>query len=434
MTPDRRLLALAAGWVLCGVLAVALPAAVWVWYGAGALVFGVAFFDALVLRLLAAPGVTRRLPERFAQGVDSDVRLEIVNHSKLPARYEVFDGIPQGARAETLPCPVDPPPSQRVRIDYPVAIDERGEAKFSAVQVRRRSPLGLWTRTTRHLGEERVKVYPNYEPVIRFALLALQHRESPMGIVRRPRAGTSRDFHQLRDYRDGDPFTQIDWKASSRRQMLISRDYQEQRDQSVVFLIDTGRRMRALDRGVPQLDHILNAALLVAHVALRQGDQVAVKSFGGTDRWLPPVKGAHAMPVLLDHLYDYQSTPEPSDFAAAVERLMALQRRRSLVILITNLRGEDGHELLPSLQVLATRHLVLLASMREGDVQQALERPVASLRDALRFLAAGRYDQERREILAALGASGVLTLDTTADEFPIALANRYLDIKAAGRI
>ena len=193
---------------------------------------------------------------------------------------------------------------------------------------------------------------------------------------------------------------------------------QEQRDQSVVFLLDTGRRMRALDGGVPQFDHVLNAILLVAHVALRQGDQVAVKSFGGTDRWLPPMKGSHAMPVLLNHLYDYQTTPAPSDFSGAVEKLMARQRRRSLVILLTNLRGEDGKELLPAMQVLQSRHLVLLASMREGVVQDAFSEPVDSFSSALRYLAADRYVQERREILASLGASGILTLDSTAKEFP----------------
>jgi uncharacterized protein (DUF58 family) len=216
--------------------------------------------------------------------------------------------------------------------------------------------------------------------------------------------------------------------------MLISRDFQEQRNQAVVFLLDTGRRMRALDNGVPQFDHILNAILLVAHVALRQGDQVAVKSFGGSDRWLPPMKGSHAMPVLLNHLYDYQTTPAPSDFSGAVEQLMARQRRRSLVILLTNLRGEDGKELLPAMQVLNSRHLVLLASMREEAVQDAFADPVGSFAAALRYLAAGRYVQERREILANLGAAGILTLDTTAREFPVALANRYVDIKRAGRL
>jgi len=255
-----------------------------------------------------------------------------------------------------------------------------------------------------------------------------------MGIVRRARAGASQDFQQLRDYRDGDPLARIDWKASSRRQLLISRSYQEQRNQSVVFLLDTGRRMRALDGGVPQFEHVLNAILLVAHVALRQGDHVAVKSFGGSDRWLPPIKGTHAMPVLLNHLYDYQTTPAPSDFAGAVEQLMGRQRRRSLVILLTNLRGEDGKELIPALQVLKTRHLVLLASMREQVVENAVVDPVHSFSSALKFLAADRYRQERREILANLGARGILTLDSTAGEFAVALANTYVDVKAVGRL
>ncbi|MBC8126904.1 MAG: DUF58 domain-containing protein [Gloeobacteraceae cyanobacterium ES-bin-144] len=252
--------------------------------------------------------------------------------------------------------------------------------------------------------------------------------------MRRSRAGTSRDFHQLRDYRDGDPFSQIDWKASSRRQMLISRDFQEQRNQSIVFLLDTGRRMRAMDGGMPQFDHVLNAVLLVAHIALRQGDQVAVKSFGGSDRWLPPMKGSHAMPILLNHLCDYQTTSAPSDFSGAVEQLMARQRRRSLVILLTNLRGEDGKELIPALQVLSARHVVLLASMREEAVQSAFSEPVRSFSSALRYLAADRYVQERREILANLGAMGLMTLDTTAKDFPVALANHYYDIKSAGRL
>lgn len=434
MTPTRRLLNLALAWLLLGVAGVFVPALMPVWKWCGIAAAAVALLDLVWLRCLRAPEVKRRLPGRFALGEPGEVMLEFHNSGKQPARIEAFDGIPQGAVAETMPWSGELPVNREIRVFHPVTLTVRGEAVFGPVEVRRFSWLALWTRKTRHLDSEKVKVYPNYEPVVRFALLAMQHRENPLGIVRRLRPGSSRDFHQLRDYRDGDPFSQIDWKASSRRQVLISRDYQEQRDQSVVFLLDTGRRMRALDGGLPQFDHVLNAVLLVAHVALRQDDQVAVKSFGGTDRWLPPMKGAHAMPVLLNHLYDYQTTPAPSDFSGAVEKLMARQRRRSLVILLTNLRGEDGKEMLPALQVLQTRHLVLLASMREEVVSRSFSQPVESFPSALRHLAAGRYIQERREILGSLGALGILTLDTTAREFPVALANRYTDIKAAGRI
>jgi uncharacterized protein (DUF58 family) len=434
MSPTKRLLACATAWLLLAVLAVIVPALVpvWKWLGVAAALCVTA--DAVWVRSLRPIEIRRRLPGRFALGEPGEVGLFLFNDQSRAAVIELFDGIPQGAVADVLPWSGEVPPNREIRVFYPVKLMARGEVVFGPVQVRRVSPLGLWSRKTAHLAQETVKVYPNYEPVVRFALLAMQHRESPMGIVRRPRAGSSRDFHQLRDYREGDPLSQIDWKATSRRQMLISRDFQEQRDQSIVFLLDTGRRMRALDDGVPQFDHVLNAILLVAHVALRQGDQVSVKSFGGTDRWLPPMKGSHAMPVLLNHLYDYQTTAAPSDFTGAVEKLMARQRRRSLVILLTNLRGEDGKELLPAMQVLNSRHLVLLASMREGAVQDAFSEPVGSFSSALRYLAADRYVQERREILAGLGASGILTLDSTAKEFPVSLANSYFDIKAAGRL
>ncbi len=434
MSPTHRLLILSTLWLLLAAVTVVLPwlRLPWLWLGGGASL--VVLTDLMIVRFWISLDLQRRLPGRFALGEAGEVRLILRNEGNSSATVEVFDGIPHGAIAPTLPWSGVVPPHREIRVFHPVTLLERGEAVFSPVHLRRRSPLGFWTRKSLHLVDETVKVYPNYEPVIRFALLAMQHRESPLGIIRRPRAGSSRDFHQLRDYRDGDPLGQIDWKATSRRQTLISRDYQEQRNQSVVFLLDTGRRMRALDGGVPQFDSILNAVLLVAHVALRQGDQVAVKSFGGTDRWLPPVKGSHAMPVLLNHLYDYQTTTAPSDFSGAVEQLMARQRRRALVILLTNLRGEDGKELVPALQVLKSRHLVLLASMRERSVEDAISTPVDGFSTALKFLAADRYAQERREILATLGALGVLTLDSTAQEFAIALANSYFDIKSAGRI
>jgi uncharacterized protein (DUF58 family) len=434
MIPTRRLLVFALCWLLLALVAVLWPPLLPVWKWLGAAACALLLADALWLRLLPPVEVTRRLPGRFAFGESGEVMLCLANPGPRSAHIEIFDGIPQDSVAEAMPWSGAVPAKREIRVFHPVKIMQRGEAVFSQVQLRRVSPWGFWLRKTSHLAQQTVKVYPNYEPVVRFALLAMQHRDNPLGIVRRPRPGSSRDFHQLRDYRDGDPFSQIDWKASSRRQMLISRDYQEQRDQSVVFLLDTGRRMRALDGGVPQFDRVLNAILLVAHVALRQGDQVAVKSFGGSDRWLPPMKGSHAMPVLLNHLYDYQTTPAPSDFSEAVEKLMTRQRRRSLVIVLTNLRGEDGKELLPALQVLHSRHLVLLASMREEIVSHAFADPVDSFPTALRHLAAGRYVQERREILAALGGFGILTLDSTAAEFPVALANRYHDIKASGRI
>jgi uncharacterized protein (DUF58 family) len=434
VTPTRRVLHAVALWGAVGVVVSIRPDGLIAWWVIAGVLLLFLLLDGLALRFTAVPVIARTLPDRFALGEAGEVRIEVSNPGARGLEVEVFDGIPEGAEAEAMPWRGRIQAGGRARIYHPVRMLERGVATFRPVHFRFRSPLGLWWRRGTAGAEEEVKVYPDYEPVVRFALLAMQARQEQMGIVRRSLAGSSRDFHQLREYREGDPLAQIDWKATSRRLSLISREFQEQRNQTIIFLTDTGRRMRAMDGELPQFDHCLNAMLLLSYVALRQGDQVGVQSFGGSNRWLPPVKGAHSMATLLHHLFDYQTTPEPSDFAAGAERLQARQRRRALVVLLTNLRGEDAPEVLPALKILASRHLVMLASLREQSVEAARTTPVEAYRDALRFAAAERYDGEREEVMATLRGHGVLTLDVPAQELPVALANRYLDIKAAGRL
>jgi len=161
---------------------------------------------------------------------------------------------------------------------------------------------------------------------------------------------------------------------------------------------------------------------------------VGVQGFGGSDRWLPPVRGLHSMEDLLNHLYDYETTAQPGDFSDAVEKLMMRQRRRALVVILTNLRGEDTSELLPALRVLRSRHLPLVASLREQGVDELRRALVGDFRSALVFGAAEGYLAERRRLLHNLGRAGVITVDATAAELPVALANRYLEIKRAARL
>lgn len=187
MIPTRRLLVVALGWMFPAVLAVIWPAWLPVWKWLGWVAGGLVLIDMVWLRMQQPPLLRRRLPGRFALGEPGEVMLGLTNRSRLTARVEVFDGIPAHGVSETMPWSGVLPPEREVRVFYPVKILERGEVVFGPVQVRRVSPLGLWMRQTRHAGDETVKVYPNYEPVVRFALLAMQHRDNPLGIVRRPR-------------------------------------------------------------------------------------------------------------------------------------------------------------------------------------------------------------------------------------------------------
>ncbi len=434
MIPTRRLLALAGAWFGLGVLAAVWPRFLLQWQILGAVLATAALLDALVVLLRKKITADRALPGRLALGVIHEIALTLHNPNSAAMTVEFFDGLPETVASDQLPWRGSVPAGGFTQVNYLATPFQRGPVGFTQCHIRQDSLLGLWQRGYRAGAGGTVKVYPNYEPVVRYTLLAMSNRESQMGIIAKNRAGQSREFHQLREYMDGDILSQVDWKATARRGQLVSREYREQRDQTLILLLDCGRRMRALDGDLPQFDHCLNATLLLSYIALRQGDQVGVMSFGGTNRWLPPLKGQHSMSALLNHLYDYEITPEPSDFSEAAERLMSRQRRRALVVLLTNLRTEDSAHLLPPIQLLRRRHLVVVASLRERQVIERLAGPVTRFDDALFHAAAHGYLEERGQFLETLRDHGVLTLDETAAGLPAALANAYLDIKKRGAL
>lgn len=429
LRPTRWLLAVLIIWTVLGVAASLWPPAAAWWGMAGFCIGIVVLFDALVTLVLRPPKIQRTLPGRMALGIPGEVKLRLINPSRKHLHLAVYDGLPPDAECDTFPWRGWVKAGSYLDVDYPVTLNQRGELTFGQTHLLLTSLLGLWSRRFLRCSEGSVKVYPNYQPVLSYALLAMSHRQEHTGIVRKNRAGLSRDFHQLRDYQMGDALSQIDWKASSKKQSLISRDFQEQLDQSVILMLDCGRRMRTIDGELSQFDHCLNSMLLLSYIALRQGDHVGVLSFGGTDRWLPPVKGAPAMTTILNHLYDYETSPFPSDFSEAAERLLRHQRRRSMVVVMTNLRGEDASEIREPLRKLREKHVVVLASLRESGIGEMLDKDLHTFDDALGYLAAQNYAAERQNVLATLKADGIVTLDETAKEFPIALTNTYLDTR-----
>jgi uncharacterized protein (DUF58 family) len=242
------------------------------------------------------------------------------------------------------------------------------------------------------------------------------------------------DFHQLREYRDGDSLRQIDWKATTRQGKLISREYQDERDQRVVFLLDCSRRMRAQDGELTHFDYVLNSMMLLAHVALKQGDSVGALSFGGVERFFAPAKGAATLNALTNVFYDIEPQPRTGDYLGAAQRLMRDIPKRAMVVLLTNLRDEDEDELGLAIRVLSARHLVIVASLREQVLGALLNTQVNNLDDALAVSATHNYLEQRRHTFARLTSRQSFALDVEPQELPIALVNQYLAIKRSGRL
>lgn len=434
MRPSRALVRLAA---LACVPALAVgswaPAlTIWLVFVAGVVL--AALIDAVDLRRRDEVSVERLAPSSLALGAWTRVKLVVTNVGARSLTVAVHDGCPHTVETRDLPLEVDLAPESGAEVSYRVRALERGDASFEPAHVLLSSRFGLWRRNVR-LGEpEVVRVYPDFSKVATYALRALENRVDVMGIRKKQRRGEGLDFHQLREYIAGDSLRQIDWKATSRRRKLISREYQEERDQQVLFLLDCGRRMRSADDELAHFDHCLNAVLLTAYIALRQGDAVGMLTFSGADRWIAPRKGRDMLPTLLNQLYDLEATLSPPDYSEAATRTMTLQSRRALVVLVTNIRDEDTEDIRPALEVLRRRHLVVVASLRETAVEDLATAPVADFDGALAKAGAERFLESRRRGLDTLGGRGLLTLDVSPSDLPIALANQYLDVKRAGAL
>jgi len=433
MRPAPVLIGLLVVWGLAGVAASLWPSAVLPWQAIGALLLALSIGDLALLARRPTPDVVRTVPEAWPIGVTRPAVLQIEGGARVQ-HLDVHDLHPPDWEVTGLPRRLRLEPGTVARVEYRLRPIRRGEAAFDGVQLRLRSPLALW-RQRRDAGtRQRVRVFPNFAPLTRLALLSADQASRLVGAHIKRRRGEGTDFHQMREYRVGDSLRQIDWKASSRARKLISREYQDEKNQQLIVVLDTGRRMLAQDGALSHFDHALDAALVVSYLALRQGDAVGLLATGGDARWMAPQRGMGAVDTLLRVSYDLQPQAVATDYLAAATELSLRQRRRGLLMLVTNLRDEDIEDVLAAVRMLQKRHLVVVASLRERALDEVLDAEVRDHDDAVRAGATARYLAQRQAAHDALRNHRVTVLDVTGEQLPSALVERYLAIKRDGML
>ena len=443
-----------AGIAAVAVLAAALLAALisgvpvttagWTALGGAVALLGVGGIDYALTRrawTAASPTLTRRLPDAFAIGMKCPVLLQLQAGTGHDWSCSLYDYVDPTLETQGLPLAFTIPSGRRLEIEYGVQPSKRGDVTFRPADVHVRSRLGLCELLERLGDTVTRRVFPDFAQVGRYAWLAGDQRLQELGIKTYQRRGEGTDFKQLSEYRIGDPLRHIDWKATLRIGKPIIREFQDERDQCVMLLVDSGRRMRAdegsLQAGGAFFDHVLNAVMLLSYVALRHGDEVGAMTFGtppGEERAVAPHKGIAALNHLMGKLYDIQPTPTHSDYISAATALMRRQRKRALVIIVTNFRDEDSAELGNALRLLRSRHLVLLASLRERIVAELASQALAGSNASVEVASAHLYEQARRDAFNRLAARDSLMVDAEPERLGVELVNRYQAVKKAGLI
>jgi uncharacterized protein (DUF58 family) len=398
-------------------------------------IIAAAVFDAWNSKLPKGVLIERHFGGRFAVGAETDVRIDVANHTPRDIDLIVKDEFPPqmkltGVRETRL----DVEAQTSASLIYKLKPPKRGQFTFGQIAVRYRSRWRLaWCQTT--AGEATtVKVYPNMRRAREAELKALGTRSFIAARRKSQWRGEGRDFESLRDYVLGDEMRHISWTATARRGKLVTRQYQMERDQTILIALDAGRLMTGRIENETKLDSAVHAALALMSAAARAGDNAGLLVFGRRIKaFLQPKRGAEHLDAVLEALHAIEPEMIEPSYSRAFEFISANSRRRSLVVVLTDVVDEEGSsELLSSLKLLRPRHLPLVVTIADRDLKAVVREAPENETELFTQSVAEEIMYQREAALRLVESQGGLALDVTTAALVPKLLETYLRVKERG--
>lgn len=411
------------------------PWLIWLAFGYDLIVLVVAISDSRTSTLPKGVAITREFGGRFAVGAENEVRIQIQNASNRPIKVIVKDEFPplmalNGVREGEMNVDAQ----STVTLIYGLTPPRRGRFEFGHTALRFRSRLHLVWCDTKVTSPIVVKVYPNMRRAREAELKALGARSVVSSHRKTSWRGEGREFESMRDYVRGDELRHISWTATARRGKLTTRQYQIERDQTILIALDAGRLMTARIENETKLDSAVHATLALFSAAARAGDNAGLVVFGRKIKsFLPPSRGRDHIESALEALYGVEPEMIEPSYARAFEFISANSKRRALVVLLTDLVDEEGSkELLTSLHLLRPRHLPLVVTIADRDLKAVVREAPTSTRELFTQSVAEEIIHHREAALRLVESQGGLALDVTAAALAPALLETYLRVKERG--
>ena len=411
------------------------PMLAWVALTYDLVIIGVAFFDAWNSKLAHEVHIERHFGGRFAVGAETEVRIEIANYTPRDISLIIKDEYPPQLKLSGVrEARIDVDAQTSASLAYNLTPPKRGQFSFGEIAVRYLSRWRLVWRQSRAGQPITVKVYPNMRRAREAELRALGARSFVAARRKSQWRGEGRDFESMRDYVRGDEMRHISWTATARRGKLVTRQYQMERDQTILIALDAGRLMTARIENETKLDSAVHAALALMSAAARAGDNAGLLVFGRRIKaFLPPKRGAEHLDAALEALHAIEPEMIEPSYSRAFEFVSANSHRRSLVVVLTDLVDEEGSsELLSSLKILRPRHLPLVVTIADRDLKAVVREPPANDTELFTQSVAEEIMHQRETALRLVESQGGLALDVTAAVLAPKLLETYLRIKERG--
>jgi uncharacterized protein (DUF58 family) len=395
----------------------------------------------LVLDVVISPKrsdfeLSRSNDSKLSLGADNAIQIHIANRSPWTVSLKVRDEFPVAFRTDQWEQACTVEPFAEALLTYHLKPLRRGDYRFGDLNLRYIGRLGLIQRQERYPATASVKVYPNLLDIRRYELLARRGHLAEIGLRNARVLGRGTEFERLRDYQTDDDYRRINWKATARRGRPVSVEYETERSQNIVLMLDAGRPMATPVGPLAKLDYSVNTALMLAYVATRLGDNVGMLAFADRiNTHLPPRRGKRQFLAMLEALYDLPVQHTEPDYALAFQYFGARQRKRALIVLFTDLLDkETSRTLVNYLARQSPHHLVMCVAISDPDIVRMASTTPHDSREVYQKAVAEDLLLERRRAIEDIRRRGGFIVDVPADQLTGAVVNKYLELKLHTRL
>ena len=415
------------------------------------LLFVVGTVDYVTNPISKSVEIRREMNSKFSLGVENVVTLRVTNRSRYRLRLRFKDDFPDEFLFEAVIHDCQVSPMQHIDIPYRLTPMRRGVYRFADTHLRCWGILGLIVRQRRVPAATEIKVYPNLQAIRQYELLVKRGMLHQIGLKNSRRFGEGTEMERLREYFPDDDFRRIDWKATARQRKPIVREFETERSQDIVIMLDTGRLMASpilletttlpsadviSQQAMLKLDYAINTTLMTAYVSTLKGDKVGLIAFADTvHQYLAPKPGKKQFLTMLEMIYALPVHAVEPDFETAFRYLASKQRKRALIILFTDILDKDSAEGIATyVAQLSKHHLIACVTLTDSGIVELAEQKSTDSKSVYQKAIAERLLQEKQATLEILRRQGVITIDVPAHQLTMAVVNKYLELKAKSQI
>lgn len=376
----------------------------------------------------------RKTPEKFSNGDENPVVIEMESGYSFPVSIKVIDEIPQQFQVRNFEIKRKVPAGTKDSFEYFLRPVERGEYYFGSLNVYVSSPLHLVCRRFIFDNGAMVPTYPSFIQLKKYDLMAFSNKLFQYGLKKIRRIGHTMEFEQIKDYVSGDDLRTINWKATAKKNQLMVNQFQDERSQNVYMVIDKGRVMKMPFNGLSLLDYAINSTLVLSNIILKKQDKAGMFTFSKkVENRVAAERRSSQMQRILETLYNVKTNFFESDFGRLYGDIKKNVNQRSLILLYTNFETVDSlKRQLPYLKGIAHNHLLVVVFFENSELDQLINGKVKNVQEVYDQVIAEKLAFEKRLIVNELKKYGIHSVLTKPENLTIESINKYLEIKARG--